>query len=244
MALEFWRSGDLEIVSRADWIAGGFKHGFIGRPRDFGGSALASGMPELLAELKAEKLVTLKQIHGTGFQRFDLADMKTGACREASEGDAFIIDNFTRGAGRLIFGIRTADCLPIWLKGEGRLALVHAGWRGLAAGILQNVVLSLAGNEDISGIEAFIGPGADTNYQVGSEVIEAIGGYAVFRDDPAEPEKLLLSLAGSASKILTALGISRDAVTVSGICTIADPRFHSFRRDGRTSGRNLAYVQV
>jgi YfiH family protein len=129
------------------------------------------------------------------------------------------------GVGALVM---TADCLPVALGCEGAVAMVHAGWRGLAAGALEQGVLALrelAGDEEI---EAIVGPGAGVCcYEVGEEVHEAFGG--VGRADGH------IDLRAIAHERLAAAGVGhvRDVPA----CTICDPRFFSYRREGARAGR-------
>lgn len=122
-----------------------------------------------------------------------------------------------------------ADCLPIAIGGEGAVAMVHAGWRGLAAGVLEEGVCAL---RDLAGdreLEAVIGPGAGPCcYEVGPEVRVAlaqadIGGRG------------RIDLKAIARARLLATGVRR--VTDVGLCTICDTRFYSHRREGARAGR-------
>lgn len=134
--------------------------------------------------------------------------------------------------------IRTADCVPLLMMADSRIALVHAGWRGLANGIIQKAVAAFNPEERL---EVFIGPSACGKcYQVGIEVIDAIGELAVAAERDGS---LWLDTAETAKAIVHA---SRPdaSCTLSNICTIEDSRFHSFRRDGANSGRNLNYIAI
>ena len=125
----------------------------------------------------------------------------------------------------------TADCLPIAIARSdgGRLALLHAGWRGLEAGITEAGVAAVGGGE----ATAAVGPGAGPCcYEVGEDVaslLRARFGDDVVRDGHADlwlcAERALLR-AGAAS------------VAVAGECTICTPeRYFSHRRDNGVTGR-------
>jgi YfiH family protein len=129
------------------------------------------------------------------------------------------------------------DCLTAALvaPGGGRIATVHAGWRGLVAGVLE------AAAERVGpGFSAAIGPGAGPCcYDVGEGVAAQL--RAVFGDD--------VVLAGRADLALCAqralLRSGAAAVVSARLCTICDAEwFHSHRRDGRASGRQavIAYI--
>jgi len=128
---------------------------------------------------------------------------------------------------RLGLMVLTADCLPVAVAGPGAVAVLHAGWRGLAAGILEQGVRALrdlAGEEEL---QAVIGPGAGPCcYEVGDEVHLALGGQA--RRGP-------IDLAATAERRLRAAGV--PDVRPLGVCTICDARFFSHRREGGLAGR-------
>ena len=129
------------------------------------------------------------------------------------------------GVGAMVLA---ADCLPVALGCTGAVAMVHAGWRGLAAGVLEEGVLALRelGREDE--IVAIVGPGAGVCcYEVGPEVHDAFGG--AHRADGH------VDLRAIAHERLLAAGVGR--VRDVDACTICDPRFFSHRREGARAGR-------
>jgi polyphenol oxidase len=124
-----------------------------------------------------------------------------------------------------------ADCLPVALGTEGAVAIVHAGWRGLAAGALEEGVAALheiAGEEEMA---AVIGPCAGACcYEVGPEVHEAL--VSEVRD------KGLIDLRAIARERLRASGVAR--IENVGGCTICDESYFSYRREGASAGRMAA----
>lgn len=119
-----------------------------------------------------------------------------------------------------------ADCLPVALSTGDGVAMLHAGWRGLAGGILERGVAILRGLGARGELHAAIGPGAGACcYEAGDEVHAAVGHSAGRNVD----------LKAAASERLRAL----DAVAVEdvGICTICDERYFSHRRSGGVTGR-------
>jgi polyphenol oxidase len=134
-------------------------------------------------------------------------------------------------------GILVADCVPIALASpeEGRIAAIHAGWRGLAGGIVNAAVATFA---DPATVRAAVGPaiGPD-HYEVGEEVVDAVtrlAGQATLAN-PLD-RRLRLDLAGTAAGLLRALGIRE--VEAASLCTACEPkRFYSHRRDGPATGR-------
>jgi polyphenol oxidase len=127
--------------------------------------------------------------------------------------------------------VLVADCLPIALAGPGGAAMLHCGWRGLAAGILAR------GAEMVRAEAAAIGPGiGPCCYEVGPQVLERFtrlgNGVASGR---------MLDLAEVARRQLAAAGVER--VESAGLCTSCEPAlFFSHRRDGERSGRQGGLV--
>jgi YfiH family protein len=134
------------------------------------------------------------------------------------------------GLAPLVF---TADCLPVALAGPGGVAMLHCGWRGLAAGIVA------AGAEAVGATEAAIGPGIGSCcYEVGDEVLgsfaELGAGVAVGR---------MLDLAEVARRLLREAGVER--IESAGLCTCCEPElFFSHRRDGGRTGRQGGLVWI
>jgi YfiH family protein len=129
-----------------------------------------------------------------------------------------------------------ADCLPIALAGEGGVAILHAGWRGLAGGVVDAGVAALRDLGMQGPLEAAIGPGAGACcYEVGGDVLEAFAGSqnAVRRAD----RRAFLDLKAIARLRLRAAGV--ETIHDVDLCTIcSDPGlFFSHRRDGGVTGR-------
>lgn len=119
-----------------------------------------------------------------------------------------------------------ADCLPVALSTGDGVAMVHAGWRGLAGGVLERGVATLRGLGARGDLHAAIGPGAGACcYEAGEEVHAAVG-HSVGPN---------VDLKAAATERLRELG----AVEVHdvGICTICDERYFSHRRSGGVTGR-------
>lgn len=139
--------------------------------------------------------------------------------------------------------VRTADCLPIALSGGGVVAMVHAGWRGLAADVLGALAARLRSEFGVPPSEArvVIGVGVGPcHYRVGEEVVTALSRHAVERDDWHGDGAV--DLARWASGRLLALGVRWEAVQVLPGCTACSPSYHSYRRDGRHAGRQWSAI--
>jgi len=121
--------------------------------------------------------------------------------------------------------VQVADCLPVAVAGEGAVAMLHAGWRGLAAGIVEAGVAALRAAGADGPLAAAIGPGAHgCCYEVGDEVRDALG-----------ERTRTIDLATVAARRLAAAGVER--IEDAGVCTICDERYFSFRREGDAAGR-------
>jgi YfiH family protein len=157
-----------------------------------------------------------------------------GAC---GEGDAL-----TGGDG-LALSVVTADCVPVLLAGPGGLAAVHAGWRGIAGGVIPATAAALDGA--LQDWTAWIGPAiGPCCYEVGESVaaqVAAASGPEVVlrRDSPgARPH---LDLTAAVRRQLADAGVG--AVRAVAHCTRCDAaRLWSYRRDGKGAGRNLAFI--
>jgi YfiH family protein len=128
--------------------------------------------------------------------------------------------------------VLAADCLPVLLCSANAIAALHAGWRGMAAGVLEQGVRTLAEADgqarDGDGVVAIIGPGAGLCcYEVGEEVHGALGGN--------HRERRRIDLRAIARDRLLAAGVA-DVRDVD-LCTICDERFFSHRREGVRAGR-------
>lgn len=151
--------------------------------------------------------------------------------------DALIVD---RGSNaRSAFGVVTADCVPIVARSGDVFVLIHAGWRGLANGIIKKALCSLPSFEHV-----IVFPCAGSSlYEIGEEVLQEIGPSAVFVPKQGVPQKYLLDMSKTAQKQIEALNPTARYAS-AGICTIDSQQFHSFRRDGQHAGRNLTFVAL
>lgn len=162
---------------------------------------------------------------------------------EAVEADAQIA--VTAG---VVCCVQVADCLPILLADANAniVAAVHAGWKSLAGGVIEESVKAMKAKCPDAQLKAWLGPriGLD-DFEVGEEVAE------VFRQKyPSVTEgikmvqgKAHVDLAGYAKAALAAVGVTD--VEDCGLSTVADPkRFYSYRRDGAHTGRHAAVIWI
>ncbi len=179
----------------------------------------------------------LKQVHGCKVVDADDVSLFTEG-QQPPEADACV----TSSPGNVL-AILTADCLPVVLADlDGQvLGAAHAGWRGLAGGVLEQTLSALQNKcPQAKGWQAWIGPGIGAqSFQVGEDVRTAFQGQGaeepgMFVRDPADAQKWLADLAALAVWRLKRMGVER--VENSGLCTVRDQdnRFFSYRRDRQT----------
>lgn len=188
--------------------------------------------------LEAEPL-WLQQVHGIEVLRID-AQATRPAQMPAPEADACVV----RGNG-IAAVIQSADCLPILLAARHQplVAAIHAGWRGLAAGVIERTVsaLQVEAGELHAWLGPAIGPGAfEVGPEVRAEFVAADAGasncFQRGRDDRWHAD-----LYGLARLRMKALGVG--AISGGHWCTYDDSdSFHSYRRDGVRSGRMASLI--
>ncbi len=168
--------------------------------------------------------VWMRQVHGT----------------RIIEADPQVMDEEADGAvahapGR-VCAVLTADCLPVLLADAGGTAvgIAHAGWRGMAAGVIESAVRAMA--VPGASLVAYLGPAIGAAvYEVGPEVREALAAddQALLAFAPRPGGKFLADLGMLARRRLERAGVNR--IFGGTLCTYSDPRrFYSYRRDGMT----------
>lgn len=182
-----------------------------------------------LARLLPAMPLWLEQVHGARI--FDADHEPWG--RRPPRADAALTSR-----PNLPLAVLTADCLPVAFAAcDGtRVAVAHAGWRGLAGGVLEAV----AARFPAQGFVAWIGPGiGQAHYEVGEEVrrafLDQAPSLARFFVSGHDGAHWLADLAGIARAKLLAAGAA--AVRLSALCTFRDEAFYSYRRAQGRTGR-------
>ena len=183
-------------------------------------------------------LVVPNQVHGTNLVSVESPERVSDARCAAAEGaDGVLVT--TRGVPALL---NFADCLPLIIVAPtGAFAVVHAGWRGAAAGIAGKAAraLSAATGEDAKGFNAYIGPHIgvecfEVSVEVAGRFRDAFGASAV-------PNERHVSLAQAVSLDLVRAGLDSARIADVGICTKCHPdEFFSYRASGGVCGRHSA----
>lgn len=200
----------------------------VGFATDDDPAAMQRNRAALSELLDAPPAAWMYQVHGTEVDRISEREQRS----ERPRVDARV----TRLPG-VALGALGADCLPVAVAGGGAVAIAHAGWRGLAAGVLERAVEAVRGlGDDGAVLAAAIGPGAGSCcYEVGPEV------HAAFADDPEARHGDNVDLAAIAARRLRRAGVAE--VHDLGLCTICTPElFFSHRRDHGVTGRQAGLV--
>jgi polyphenol oxidase len=241
--------------------AAGFRHGFFGRlgghsrgnfaslncsysvgdePRDV---TLNLDRIANHFSLPAERLATVSQVHGCDV--LDLDSIPPLAVPSSPrQADALISMR-----GKFALCIRTADCVPVLVgcRATGAAAAIHAGWRGIAAGIIPRTIEQLlARHAKLDALIVGIGPHIRAAaFEVSPEVASTLeascpGSNAVDMTLGARPHVRLVQLVKAQ---LEKAGVDPGQVDDLEYCTFTDEaEYFSYRRDGRHSGRQISTI--
>jgi polyphenol oxidase len=216
----------------------GLRHAFPERIATDAELALELGLPHATA------IVQVKQVHGAdAIEAPDAATATSGTGADALVG--------REGRAVVAVGVRVADCVPVLVADEdtGDVAAIHAGWRGVASGIVRAALERLAADGLRSGgarLVAAIGPCiGPCCFEVGRDVAERIArashGANVVATERGD--KAYVDLRAAVRAQLVAAGVRDERIEDVPGCTKHEAgRFHSFRRDGSNSGRMLAAI--
>jgi YfiH family protein len=174
------------------------------------------------------ELAWIRQVHGAEVRRIiDITELP------AASGELPLVDGQATALPGLGLVVLVADCLPIAVAGGGAVAILHAGWRGLAAGIVAEGVRAVRELGGSGPLAAAIGPGAGPCcYEVGAQVHEAFADHGDYARTGRN-----LDLKAIAEAELRRAGV--QDVHDLGLCTICADRslLFSHRRDGGVTGR-------
>jgi len=185
----------------------------------------------------------LKQVHGANVVTAGHFDEPPEADASVKGSDPFS-DVSKKGSEPFLCVVRTADCLPVLMcsKDGGAFAAAHAGWRGLAAGVIENTIVAL--DIDPANLLVWLGPAiSQAAFEVGDEVREVF----LVHDPKASScfernarGRWQADLYGLARQRLNAAGVL--AVTGGEYCTYSDEkRFYSYRRNP-DCGRLVSFI--
>lgn len=205
-------------------------------------SALATGLGFAVSVLP-------RQVHGGRVLAVHGRDVaRRGG--DSGAGPSFLVpgeaDGLATGDGGVLLTVTAADCVPIYVLEPEReaLGLLHAGWRGVAAGVLEAGLALLAEEWDAEPERLFVhlGPAICGDcYEVGPEVPAALGLGPP--DGEAGDGKARVDLRRELAARALAAGVRAGRISRSPWCTkCAADRFHSHRGSGSTAGRMAAFL--
>lgn len=189
---------------------------------------------ETLARLLGmDSIVVARQVHGT--RLMDAGPSSAGGLCVGGEADGLLT-----AAPNVLLVVTVADCVPVCVArpgGDG-IAILHAGWRGLAAGILERAVemFRTAYGVGAGDLAVYLGPAiCRTCYEVGADVLGVFGYDGMERGS--------LDLRAELSERATQVGVPAASVSCSEWCTRCGPvRLHSHRGQSGSAGRMAAFV--
>jgi polyphenol oxidase len=222
LAIELGRAQVVFTTRRGGGSRGPYASLNLGRLTDDDPDSVTSNRRELESRLGV-RLAYGRQVQGTRVRRLTAAE--AGELAEA-DGQATAVP----GIAPMVL---TADCLAVAIAGPEAVAMVHAGWRGLADGVLREGVAAVRELGASGVLSAAIGPGAGPCcYEVGEEVHERFAAYG-----PAVRRGRNLDLKAIARLELERAGVG--PIHDCGLCTICADRslFFSHRRDRGVTGR-------
>ncbi|MDE2879798.1 polyphenol oxidase family protein [Candidatus Palauibacter soopunensis] len=202
---------------------------------------VAAVYSDLARELGFRRVSVPTQVHGTDLREITADPVPdSGVCTvdRAGRVDGQLVD----GPGWLL-AATAADCVPVylWSRARGRVGLIHAGWRGAAAGILPRAISRLVRGPDrripnaVGDLRVHLGPAiCGRCYEVDTPVLSAFG---------LGGTRARLDLRGILAAQAATAGVGPDALSTSRFCTSCGPGdFHSHRASGGTAGRMAAFL--
>jgi YfiH family protein len=239
-----WQMAPANVGAMTTLRQGGWSQGPYGDGKGGGGLNLATHVEDapddvlrnramLRSILPAEPL-WLTQVHGT-----DVAEVESAM--PAAQADACVAST----AG-VVCVMMTADCLPVlFCDIDGKVVgAAHAGWRGLAAGVLEQTVAAMRGR-GAGEIQAWLGPAIGAqHFEVGQDVVDTFVSIhatdrKAFAPITGRQGKFMADIYQLARHRLAQVGVVR--VTGGDLCTVSDPRCYSYRRD-KLTGRMASLI--
>jgi len=211
----------------------GILHGFFNSEFHWNKENNQTRSEDLKKRFGFNKILSVKQAHTVNILDLSKKDFSLNL---DGNFDAIIAPRVINTKPNCGIFIKTADCAPIILIGKQKLALIHAGWQGLAEGII-NKCAQLIESPEI----ALIGPCAgDCCYEVQEDVLKKLDNLAHIQ---IRDNKNYLSIMGTAENILCSIYHSGMEIINSKICTICNQEYLSYRRD-KTEKRNISFIGI
>lgn len=184
--------------------------------------AVAANRRALAADLNVDRVVFMRQVHGTDVGQVD----------ESSPSDVSDVDALVTDAPGVAVAVLVADCVPVVITGSRAAAVVHAGRRGVQHGVVTQALAALR-DLDSGPLRAWLGPAICGGcYEVPAQMQADVVGFVPETLSTTTQGTPGLDLRRGVVAQLRAAGVS--AVQVSDVCTAEDPAYFSYRRDGNT----------
>jgi len=222
------------------WVLPGIRHGFATRCGH-------------LEDVVPTPIARLKQIHGANGLILPEEPADRSEFFETSTNLLPHADGLITNCPEITIAVAVADCLPVLIADPvaGVIAAVHAGWRGLSTGVIENAIGLMASafgtkpTDCVVGIGPSIGPCC---YEVGPEVLAAFNNQGYDAEAPvpfAKSERPHCNLGSVASAITQKLGVRQPNIANAGVCTKCNSDWlWSYRRDGDNAGRMLCGISL
>jgi len=222
------------------WVLPGIRHGFTTRCGH-------------LEDVVPTPIARLKQIHGTNVL---VLPQEPEGRSEFFETNASLwphADGLITNCPEITIAVAVADCLPVLIADPVArvIAAVHAGWRGLSTGVIENAIEMMASGFGTKPTDCVVGIGPSIGpccYEVGPEVLAAFNsqGYgAEARVSIANGEQLRCNLGAVASAITQQLGVLQNNIANAEVCTKCNSDWlWSYRHDGDNAGRMLCGISL
>lgn len=189
-----------------------------------------------------EAIFTPKQIHSAKIILLDDRQEKLNSSNLSVEADGLISSEAQK-----VCAVRTADCLPILLcdKSGKWMGAIHAGWKGIKAGIIENGLEQLpVSSKDLW---VWLGPSISKKYyEVGEDMRSQFSDNkdkSAFEKKSSQPEKYFCDLTQLARNRLEKYHITSEQIFTDNYCTYRDKSlFYSYRREGVQTGRMLSFI--
>jgi len=193
---------------------------------------------------KINNIFWLQQVHG-----IDVVEIDENSTKNIK--NTFTADAVFTSSKHTVCAVLTADCLPLLItnKNADKVAAIHAGWRGLAAGIIENTINKL--QEDPKNLLVWLAPAIGPNkFEVGVDVKEAFLANAKNSQlveasfIKLNNEKYLANLYSLAKERLLSLNVPLENIYMENYCTFTQEQyFHSYRRD-KTTARMASIIWI
>ncbi len=224
MCKKYW--SDYSSILSAEHIVAGFTNQLSPYSSEYDRSEFAK-----ILKLNYQNIVIPKQVHSNNVY----------ICTQPgniSDTDGIITKNKD-----LILSIQVADCIPIYLydKGSQNIGLIHAGWRGVTYGIVENSIKKMIELDSKPvNIKVLLGPSIrQCCFEIGPEVGKLFG--KKFQKN-VKDDRTQLDLQSVVVEKLIKLNIKSNNIIDVKECTHCSGQYHSYRRDGNDAGRMIAMI--